>query len=101
MRLDKFGSQLDGKDKTWFFTLLNVYVSWIRRDKILISQITPPNEVPQQLGLEKQMKKMGLVSLVIMSHFWVMVFKLSKIVSFLQFFANVSKKSKAVIAIYV
>ena len=101
MRLDKFGSQLDGKDKTWFFTLLNVYVSWIRRDKILISQITPPNEVPQQLGLEKQMKKMGLVSLVIMSHFWVMVFKLSKIASFLQFFANVSKKSKAVIAIYV
>ena len=101
MRLDKFGSQLDGKDKTWFFTLLNVYVSWIRRDKILISQITPPNEVPQQLGLEKQMKKMGLVSLVIMSHFWIMVFKLSKIVSFLQFFANVSKKSKAVIAIYV
>ena len=101
MRLDKFGSQLDGKDKTWFFTLLNVYVSWIRRDKILISQMTPPNEVPQQLGLEKQMKKMGLVSLVIMSHFWVMVFKLSKIVSFLQFFANVSKKSKAVIAIYV
>ena len=92
MRLDKFGSQLDGKDKTWFFTLLNVYVSWIRRDKILISQITPPNEVPQQLGLEKQMKKMGLVSLVIMSHFWIMVFKLSKIVSFLQFFANVSKK---------
>ena len=92
MRLDKFGSQLDGKDKTWFFTLLNVYISWIRRDKILISQITPPNEVPQQLGLEKQMKKMGLVSLVIMSHFWIMVFKLSKIVSFLQFFANVSKK---------
>ena len=30
-----------------------------------------------------------------------MVHKLSKIVSFLQFFANVSKKSKAVIAIYV
>ena len=30
-----------------------------------------------------------------------MVLKLSKIVSFLQFFANVSKKSKAVMAIYV
>ena len=89
------------KIKPGFFTFLNVYVSWIRRDKILISQLTPPNEVPQQLGLEKQMKKMGLVSLVIMSHFWIMVFKLSKIVSFLQFFANVSKKSKAVIAIYV
>ena len=30
-----------------------------------------------------------------------MVLKLSKIVSFLQFFADISKKSKAVIAIYV
>ena len=30
-----------------------------------------------------------------------MVLKLSKIVSFLQFFANVSKKSKAVMTIYV
>ena len=30
-----------------------------------------------------------------------MVFKLSKIVSFLQFFADISKKSRAVIAIYV
>ena len=30
-----------------------------------------------------------------------MVFKLSKILFFLQFFANVSKKSKAVIAIYL
>ena len=30
-----------------------------------------------------------------------MVFKLSKIVSFLQYFANVSKKSESVITIYV
>ena len=30
-----------------------------------------------------------------------MVFKFSKIVSFLQFFADISKKIKAVIAIYV
>ena len=30
-----------------------------------------------------------------------MVFKLSEIVSFLQYFAKVSKKSKSVIAIYV
>ena len=30
-----------------------------------------------------------------------MVFKLSKLVSFLQFFADISKKSKAIIAIYV
>ena len=36
-----------------------------------------------------------------MSPSWVMVLKLSKIVSFLQIFADVSKKSKAVIAICV
>ena len=30
-----------------------------------------------------------------------MVFKLAKLVSFLQFFADISKKSKAVITIYV
>ena len=41
MRSDKFGSQLDWKSKTWFFTFLNVYVSWIERDKILISQLSP------------------------------------------------------------
>ena len=38
LRSDKFGFQLDWKSKTWFFTFLNVYVSWIERDKILISQ---------------------------------------------------------------
>ena len=27
MRSDKFGSQLNRKNKTWFFTFLNVYVS--------------------------------------------------------------------------
>ena len=36
-----------------------------------------------------------------MSLSWVIVLILSKIVSFLHFFADVSKKSKAVIAIYV
>ena len=36
-----------------------------------------------------------------MSPSWVMVLKLSKIVSFMHFFANVSNKSKVVIAIYV
>ena len=36
-----------------------------------------------------------------MSPAWVMVLKLSKIVFFLQCFADISKKSKAVIAIYV
>ena len=65
---------------------LNVYVSWIEWDKILISQLSPPkfryfadqygpkgepikmnfdifkckNEVPKKLGLEKQIKKNGV-----------------------------------------
>ena len=39
---DKFGSQLNRKSKIWFFTFLNVYVSWIERGKFLISQFTPP-----------------------------------------------------------
>ena len=42
MTSDKFGSQLDRKIKIWFFTFLNVYVSWVERDKILISQLSPP-----------------------------------------------------------
>ena len=41
--IDKFGSQLDRKSKTFFFfTFFNVYISWIERDKILISQLLPP-----------------------------------------------------------
>ena len=42
--LENFGicSQLDRKSKTWFFTFLNVYIFWIERDKILISQLSPP-----------------------------------------------------------
>ena len=72
----------------FFFTFLNVCVFWTEWDKILISQLSPPklryladqngqktswkwiltifkckNEFPKQLGLEKQMKKMG-------SFFW-------------------------------
>ena len=35
-------SQLDRKSKTWFFIFLNVYVSWIEWDKILMSQLSPP-----------------------------------------------------------
>ena len=38
---DKFGSQLGWQSKTWVFTFLNVYVSWIKRDKILILQLSP------------------------------------------------------------
>ena len=41
------------------------------------------------------------ISLVFLTPSWFMVLQLSKIVSFLQLFADISKKSKAVIAIYV
>ena len=46
-------------------------------------------------------EKSGGISVVFTSPSWFMVLKLSKIVSFLQFFVDISKKSKAVIAIYV
>ena len=35
-------SQLNRKNKTSFFILLNVYVSWIEREKNLISQLSSP-----------------------------------------------------------
>ena len=46
-------------------------------------------------------EKNRFICLVFMSPSWVMVLKLSKIVFFLQFLADVSKKSKAVLAIFV
>ena len=47
------------------------------------------------------MKKKCVICLAFISPSWVMVLKLSKFMSFLHFFADVSKKSKAVIPIYV
>ena len=38
----KFQIRLHRKSKTWFFTFVNVYVCWIKLDKILMSQISPP-----------------------------------------------------------
>ena len=46
-------------------------------------------------------EKNGVMNLVFISPSWFMVLKLSKILSFLQFFADISKTSKAVIAIFV
>ena len=46
-------------------------------------------------------EKNGVMNLVFILPSWFMVLKLSKIVSFLQFFVDIRKKSKAVIAIYV
>ena len=42
-----------------------------------------------------------IVDVVSMFHAWVMVLKLSKKVHFLQFYNNLSKKSKSVKAIYI
>ena len=94
--------QLDRETKTWFFIFLNVYVSWIQRDKILISQLSPPknryfadqngpkgdpmkmnfdNFQMQKWGswtvrAQKADEKNGVISLVFISPSWFMVLKL-------------------------
>ena len=126
MRSDKFGSQLERKSKTWFFTFLNVYVSWIKRDKILISQLTPPKfryfadqngrkEDPMKMNFgnfqiqkwisqtvraQKVDEKNGVICLISFFLSWFMVLKLPKIVHFLQIYADLSKKPKHIKAIY-
>ena len=49
----------------------------------------------------KEDEKNGVMNLVFILPSWFMVLKLSKILSFVQFFADISKTSKAVIAIFV
>ena len=109
-----FYSQLDRKNKTWFFTFHKVYVSWIEWDKILISQISPPklrycrpewtkgrtpwewilplfkckSEFPIQFQVnfyraQKADAKIWVICQVFVCPSWVMILKLSKIVSFL------------------
>ena len=60
---ERFGiySQLDRKSKTWFFIFLNVYVSWIEQDKILIWQLSPPKfrYFADQTGLKEDPMKMN------------------------------------------
>ena len=48
--------------------------------------------VPLTVRAERVDEKNGIICLVFMSPSWVIVLKLSKIVSFLQIFADVSKK---------
>ena len=127
MRSDKFGSQLDRESKTWFFTFLNVYVSWIEWDKILSLQFLPPkfkyfadqnrskggsheNEfwefsdtkinITDSKSSKSGWKKNGVVCLVSFFPSWVMVVKLQKIVHFLQIYTDLSKKSKFIKAIF-
>ena len=111
------------KNITWFFTFLNVYVSWIERDKILISQLTPPKfkyfadqngrkEDPvkinfgnfqitsQTVKAQEVDEKNGVICLISIFVSWVTVLKLPEIVHFLQIFADHSKKAKYIKAIY-
>ena len=55
----------------------------------------------QTVRAEKVDEKNGVICLVSMFPSWVMVFKLSKKGHFLQFCADLSKKSKSVKAIYI
>ena len=55
----------------------------------------------QTVRVEKVDEKNGVICLVSMFPSWVMVFKLSKKGHFLQFCADLSKKSKSVKAIYI
>ena len=86
--IDKFGSQLDWKSKTQFFTFLNEYVSWIEWDKILISQISPPKfryftdeNRPKEGPHENELWHFSFLEVICL----VMVLKLTKIVHFCKF----------------
>ena len=136
---ESFGicSQFDRKSKTCSFTFLNMYIFWIERNKILISQFSSPKFryldhkyiifrylhtikvqrwdlikinfdnfqmekwVFETVRARKADEKNGVIFPFFMSLFWVVVLKLSKIVSFLHFFADLSNKSKTVIAVYI
>ena len=107
MRSDKFGSQLDRKSKTWFFTFLNVHAYWIEWDKFLISQLSPPiletrmdwkgdlmkmnfdnfqiqKWISQTVRAQQVDEKNGVIYLVPFFPSWVMVLRLPKIIYFFQ-----------------
>ena len=54
-----------------------------------------------QIGRIEKVDEKGVICQVCMYHSWVMVYKLSKKVRFVQFCADLSKKSKSVKAIYI
>ena len=55
MRSRKLGSQLEGKTKTWFFTFLNVYVSWIEWYKTLSHSLHLQNSGILQTRTDERM----------------------------------------------
>ena len=103
LRSDKFGSQLDRKIKTWFFTFLDVYLFWIERNKfwfylqnsgILLTKMDQRGDpmkmnldnfqiqkwISQTVRAQKVDEKNGVICLVLFFPSWVMVLKLPKIV---------------------
>ena len=69
--------------------------------KINFSNFQMEKWVSETVRARKTDEKNGVIFQIFMSPSWVMILKLSKIVSFLQFFADFSFKSKTVIAVYV
>ena len=122
MRSDKFGSRLNRKGKIWFFTFLNDFVSWIgtkfwsnsfhlqnscilqtkmdqREDtmKMNFDNFQIQKWISQTAAARKVDKVICLISFF---SSWVMILRLPKILHFLQVCADLSKKSKSIIAIY-
>ena len=103
-------SQLNRKIKNCFFRFLNVYVSWIKPEKILISQLSVPKfkYFADQNGPKRDPMKMNFNNSKY-KHFhkrssksrWKNGFICLGFCLFLQFFVDTSKINEAVVAIYV
>ena len=66
LKSDKFGSQLDKKNKTWFLTFPNVYVSWIKRQNSDLTVYTS-KWGSSIVRAQKTNEKNGVISLVFIS----------------------------------
>ena len=104
MKSDKFGSQLERKSKTWFFSFLDVcFLNRTRQNSDLTAYFADQNGrkddlmkmnfvnfqiqkwISQIVRAQKADKKNGVICLISFFLSWVMVLKLHKIVHFLQF----------------
>ena len=119
MKSDKFGSQLERKSKTWFFSFLDVcFLNRTRQNSDLTAYFADQNRrkddlmkmnfvnfqiqkwISQIVRAQKVDKKNGVICLISFFLSWVMVLKLHKIVHFLQICADLSKKPRYIKAIY-
>ena len=113
MRSCKFDFQLDRRSKI-YFTFPNVYVSWIKCDKVLISQLSPLKfkyfvdldnfqieKWISQTEAQNVDNKNKVICLASFLASCVIVLKLPKIVHILQNCADPSKKCKYMKAIYL